>query len=236
MIRGGRTKIATPSGGTAITSKYDAFGQRVEKTANGITTTYYYDRQDVILEVGSNGSKARNIYGINLISRNDGSGALYYLYNGHADVVKLVNAIGSLVNEYDYDIFGNPLVVNEQKANPYRYAGYFYDGETGYYYLNARYYDPKTVRFITEDSFYGYYDDPLSLNLYTYCANEPIMSYDPSGNSWEDIWGEIKQGTSAAGNGGELCISANDYNAKVFFDNNPFIAGGVSAISDIIQQ
>jgi RHS repeat-associated protein len=293
-------KTATPSGGMTITSKYDAFGQRIEKTSSGVTTTYYYDGQNVILEVGSNGNKARNVYGINLISRNDSTGALYYLYNGHADVVQMVNASGSLANEYDYDVFGNTLSATEGKSNPYRYAGYYYDSETKYYYLNARYYDPNTARFITEDSFYGYYDDPLSLNLYTYCGNNPICYSDPYGNSWGDVWNGIKQGASAswnyalhpavkfvcvpfnavytgakyAGQGNVLtfiplgiegtlkgfaggianipykdqqmsypkewitgsiteAISANDSNADIFFNNHPFLTGGINAISDI---
>jgi RHS repeat-associated protein len=91
--------------------------------------------------------------------------------------VKLINSSGSLINEYDYDIFGNPITVVENKSNPFRYAGYYYDGETGYYYLNARFYDPKVARFITEDSYTGEYSDPLSLNLYTYCHNNPMLCF-----------------------------------------------------------
>lgn len=59
-----------------------------------------------------------------------------------------------------------------------------YDEETEIYYLNARYYDPKIARFLTEDTFRGVKNDPLSLNLYTYCHNEPIMYIDPDGH-WE---------------------------------------------------
>ena len=197
-----RLRTASPYGGASVTNKYDAFGRRTQKTAGGVTVTYCYDGQDVILESGSDGRKAKNIYGTTLLARNDGSGALYYLYNGHADVVKLVNTSGSLVNEYDYDIFGNTLLETESRPNPYRYAGYYYDTETRYYYLNARYYDPKTARFITEDSFYGYYDDPLSLNLYTYCHNDPVNYYDPSGyfnlfsgDDWKSLGQNIKHAT-----------------------------------------
>lgn len=62
------------------------------------------------------------------------------------------------------------------------YAGYQYDEETDIYYLNARYYDSKIERFITEDTYTGNPSDPLSLNLYTYCHNEPIMYWDPTGH------------------------------------------------------
>jgi len=59
------------------------------------------------------------------------------------------------------------------------YAGYQYDEETDIYYLNARYYDSKIASFITEDTYTGNPSGPLSLNLYTYCHNEPIMYWDP---------------------------------------------------------
>jgi RHS repeat-associated protein len=62
------------------------------------------------------------------------------------------------------------------------YAGYQYDSETGLYYLNARYYDSKIARFLSEDTYAGDAGDPLSLNLYTYCSNNPIMYIDPTGH------------------------------------------------------
>ncbi len=61
--------------------------------------------------------------------------------------------------------------------NPYGYAGYQYDRETGLYYLNARMYDPVTARFLQEDTYTGDTNDPLSLNLYTYCHNEPVLCF-----------------------------------------------------------
>ena len=69
------------------------------------------------------------------------------------------------------------------KDNPIRYSGYQYDEETGLYYLNARMYDPVIARFMQEDTYRGEPNDPLSLNLYTYCQNEPIMYWDPSGHA-----------------------------------------------------
>jgi RHS repeat-associated protein len=69
-----------------------------------------------------------------------------------------------------------------------RYAGEFYDSATGLYYLRARYYDSEIGRFISEDSYTGEKNDPLSLNLYTYCVNNPIMYTDPSGHR-VDVYG-----------------------------------------------
>ena len=64
------------------------------------------------------------------------------------------------------------------------YAGYQYDSETGLYYVNARYYDSTTGRFITEDTYAGKYCDPLSLNRYTYCHNNPLRYTAPSGHGF----------------------------------------------------
>ncbi|MDD6827478.1 MAG: RHS repeat-associated core domain-containing protein, partial [Oscillospiraceae bacterium] len=69
-----------------------------------------------------------------------------------------------------------------------KYAGYFYDAETGLYYLNARFYDPETARFIQQDSYSGNILDPLSLNLYTYAQNNPISYYDPTGHSINSLF------------------------------------------------
>ena len=94
---------------------------------------------------------------------------------------------------YIYDAWGNHAVVDANgndiedmshigNVNPFRYRGYYYDVETGFYYLKSRYYDPETGRFISQDSID--YADPESingLNLYAYCGNNPVMNVDPTG-------------------------------------------------------
>lgn len=91
------------------------------------------------------------------------------MYNGHADVTALLKTDGSIAGTYYYDAFGNITDTTGTVNNSVTYAGYQYDKETGLYYLNARYYDPN---------------DPLSLNLYTYCSNNPIIYTDPTGH-WQ---------------------------------------------------
>jgi RHS repeat-associated protein len=66
--------------------------------------------------------------------------------------------------------------------NPYRYASYRYDENTGLYYLMARYYNPNVGRFITRDTFHGFQTKPLSLNQYIYAENNPVNNIDPTGN------------------------------------------------------
>ncbi|MCX7746261.1 MAG: right-handed parallel beta-helix repeat-containing protein [Clostridia bacterium] len=102
--------------------------------------------------------------------------------NAGNHIVEIQVYESNLVGTYYYDAFGNVLVQTGDTSNSIMYAGYQYDKETGLYYLNARMYDPKIARFLQEDTYLGDPNDPLSLNLYTYCHNEPIMYWDPSGH------------------------------------------------------
>jgi RHS repeat-associated protein len=86
---------------------------------------------------------------------------------------------------YRYDAWGHVLEKSGifAEINPYRYAGYRYDNETGLYYLIARYYDPQHGHFISKDPDPGELDDLLSQNGYTYAHNNPMTSIDPDGNA-----------------------------------------------------
>jgi len=84
---------------------------------------------------------------------------------------------GQAAATYYYDAFGNITESTGDADNPIRYAGYQYDEETETYYLNARYYDPRIARFLQEDTYRGSASDPLSLNLYTYGNNHPVLYF-----------------------------------------------------------
>ncbi|WP_244157874.1 RHS repeat-associated core domain-containing protein [Paenibacillus typhae] len=107
----------------------------------------------------------------------------YYLYNGHGDVIQIVDTSGNVVNNYVYDEWGTITSQTEGITNSFKYAGESYDSETGLYYLRARYYDPSTGRFINEDTYEGQIDNPLSQNLYTYVHNNPLIYVDPMGHA-----------------------------------------------------
>ncbi len=186
--------VKTIEGDKTVLYRYNGEGYRAEKSVNDEITRYLYEADKVVLEVDRQGNEtARNIYGTNLLMRVAGAEKYYYMYNGHGDVTALVKPDGTVAVQYYYDAFGNPQDSDternkpEYKENPIRYAGYQWDGETEIYYLNARYYDPKIARFLTEDTYRGSAADPLSLNLYTYCHNEPIMYIDPTGHSAYDL-------------------------------------------------
>ncbi|MCX7745459.1 MAG: VWA domain-containing protein [Clostridia bacterium] len=193
----------TIKGDKTINNVYNSEGLRISMsviTAGQTpvkTTRYFYEYDKVVLETDGNGAQtARNIYGTNLLSRNTDGITLYYMYNGHGDVTALIDTNGILRATYYYDAFGNVLDEKQYDQNgnptatgvnnPFGYAGYVYDKENGLYYLNARMYDPKIARFLQEDTYLGDPNDPLSLNLYTYCFNNPIMYFDPTGHMWVD--------------------------------------------------
>ena len=103
----------------------------------------------------------------------------------------MYNVRGELVAKYSYSAYGKCTIeYNKDNAahfNPIRYRGYYYDEETGLYYLKSRYYDPETGRFLNADDIS--YLDPETingLNLYAYCGNNPVMRVDANGNAWWD--------------------------------------------------
>ena len=107
----------------------------------------------------------------------------YYLQNAHGDVTALLDTAGELTKSYVYDAFGVEQNIDDSDSNAFRYCGEYYDTEAGTIYLRARYYNPVTGRFISRDSYTGEHGDPLSLNLYTYCKNSPVLYADPDGHS-----------------------------------------------------
>lgn len=117
----------------------------------------------------------------------------FYRKDAQGNIIALLDSSGNVVVKYVYDAWGNHAVLDANGAditdvnhigvlNPFRYRGYFYDVETGLYYLQTRYYDPEIGRFITIDGIE--YLDPETingLNLYAYCGNNPVMYTDPTG-------------------------------------------------------
>ncbi|WP_052306581.1 HYD1 signature containing ADP-ribosyltransferase family protein [Acetivibrio clariflavus] len=227
---------------------YNAEGYRVSKNVNGSLTRYIYEYDKVVLELNSSGNQVgRNIYGTNILMRTADGQSYYYMYNGHADVTALINAAtGNIDATYYYDAFGNIVESTgvAKDKNSILYAGYQYDKETGLYYLNARMYDPKIARFLQEDTYTGDPEDPLSLNLYTYCANNPLIYYDPTGHfnifSCED-WRKFARNAKEVGigiaDGTMRYISGNTYqnvgdfvnDVKWAYNNKKYLASGTAS-------
>ncbi|OKO96214.1 wall-associated protein [Geobacillus proteiniphilus] len=184
-----------------VTYKYDEDGRRIQKNVNGVITNYHYqgDSLNVLYETDASGNVVRSyIYGENgqLLAMKKGNATYFYHYNAHGDVIALTDAQGNIVARYQYDAWGNILSQSGALAdeNPYRYAGYQYDQETGLYYLIARYYHPVHGVFLSLDPDPGDADDILTQNGYTYANNNPVMLVDPDGH-W--VWLAINAGFAA---------------------------------------
>ena len=177
--------------GLEATYTYDASGIRTSKTVNGVTTEYLTAGGSVLSEK-KNGVWQHYLY--------DGSGQLmairykgadyYYIRDSLMSITGLVDANGTAVVNYRYDSWGmltgitGSMAGTLGKDNPYRFKGYYYDEETGMYYLKSRYYQPEICRFISADSTEVITGTPAELmnkNLYLYCDNDPIMKVDEEG-------------------------------------------------------
>ena len=121
----------------------------------------------------------------------------YYFYrNGQGDIIGIIDGTGSVVAKYSYDAWGNILSITGYEGedvsgnpnhianiNPFRYRGYFYDTETGFYYVSSRYYDPKIGRWINADNAISDVGgDVRGYNLFSYCMNNPVNMSDHTGH------------------------------------------------------
>ena len=181
-----------------VSFTYDAEGLRTGKTVNGEKTVYVWDGDQVVMELSKGGAvQKRYIRGNDLVYADKGENTekTYYVTDMHGNVVQLLDESGNVTKTYEYDSFGNEVKPEKKDENPYRYCGEYYDKETEEVYLRARYYEPGVGRFITRDTYTGESDEPLSLHLYTYCANDGVNMVDPSGHmygySYKDSNGQI---------------------------------------------
>jgi RHS repeat-associated protein len=175
----------TSFNGGSVTMVYDGDGNRVAKTAGGVTTQYLVDELNptglpqVMDEVVKSGIAQRTyLYGLRRISQTQvASGTTsYYGYDAHGDVRYLMDSTGAVTDTYDYDAFGNLVGSTGTTPNVYRYQGEALDAETGLYYLRARYYDPTVGRFLNVDPMTDEGEHP-----YTYAGADPVNGHDPTG-------------------------------------------------------
>ena len=173
----------------AIQMSYDSNGMRTQKTVDGVKTNYYYDSNKNLIALVKGNDTLLFYYD------SDGSatsfsynGTMYfYVKNLQGDVIRIIDLAGTDVASYVYDAWGNikdtkgePTI---REINPIRYRGYVYDTETSLYYLQSRYYDPFTGRFLNADdtAFIGVSGTVLSGNLFAYCENNPVNHIDNYG-------------------------------------------------------
>ena len=124
----------------------------------------------------------------------------WYVKNLQGDIIGILDSDGTKVVNYVYDAWGQVSLggtpwnwVALGELNPFRYRGYYYDTESGLYYLNSRYYDPEIGRYINADGYISTGQGIISNNMFSYCGNNPIMRADPSGRFWEELWQAFSQ-------------------------------------------
>ena len=190
----GRQLESMTDGTNTISFKYDSSGIRTSKTVNGTKTKFTYI--GTTLASQKTGNEILNFaysaggapYGFTY----NGT-SYFYLLNLQGDVIGIYDANGNIVVQYLYDSWGKLISITGSLAdtigvkNPLRYRGYYYDTETSLYYLQSRYYDPETCRFINADSLLVAGDYLQGTNMFAYCLNNPVMYVDPSGCAPSDI-------------------------------------------------
>ena len=175
-------------GESSYTYAYDGDGNRISKTVNGETTEFVYvDGKLLGLQKGQD--KLQFLY-------DETDTAYGFLHNGtpyyydknlQGDIIGIYDRNGSRVATYTYDAWGLPEFISDNTLatlNPLRYRGYFYDDETGFYYLQSRYYDPEVGRFINPDGYISTGTGILGYNMFAYCGNNPVNNFDPSGEAF----------------------------------------------------
>lgn len=152
-----------------------ANGYRMSKTVNGTTTKYLWDGSNIGVELNSSNAVTDTYTrGHQLICDKANN---YYLHDLHGNVAQVFSGSSTVSkNNYSYNAFGTTDYFGDTDTpNKWGYCDQLIDEETGYYYLRARYYNPATGSFISED--------PIKdgVNWYAYCAGNPILLIDLTG-------------------------------------------------------
>ena len=236
----GRQLSSVTQGENSYSYAYNADGLRTAKTVNGVTTDYYWSNG--ILQAQKTGDEYilflydENGAAYGLIVRNGTQEATYYyIFNLQGDIIGILDSNGNAVVNYTYNAWGELQSVTGSMAetlgqkNPLRYRGYYYDQETGFYYLQSRYYDPIVQRFLNADGYISSGNGVLEKNMYAYCLNNPVNMFDPSGEiaiTTLILIGSVVAGVAVSG---YTAYTSHKYTGKVDWYNT--ILSGLSTFA-----
>ena len=190
--------------GTTSTYKYGADGLRRQSTKNGVSTDFAYNGTMMVREGRASGGSltSSTVTATYLIGargpeyrRDDTTGAVrWYVYDGLGSVVGEVDPLGNLTSSPKYDVYGAVRANGGTASSKQGFVGglgHVSDTETGLIYMRARYMDPQTGRFISQDP------SKKQFNWFIYCNDEPINHADPTGKDGE-LMGTIMSGDISA--------------------------------------
>ena len=182
---------------TSATYAYNAQGQRVTRVEDEVITHFYYTGSALLFTtVNEYVLQTQNILDpsgtIVASKRFEGQAEteqdpyaddyFFYRYDIRGSVTNIVDGAGSVVKSYDYDEFGVTTSTGDTFFNEVTFTGSVADA-SGLLYMNARYYNPATARFLSQDSYTGSASDPWTQHLYAYCNNNPVNMVDPTGHA-----------------------------------------------------
>lgn len=185
----GRQLVSRVEGNTTTTYEYNSDGLRTKKTVGNSVTEYTWDNGRLIREVNSDRTISFIYVGNEMIGFATEGSNYYYARDSFGTIKYVYNEDGTIYSEYKYDSWGNltddSVLPIGGDINPIRYKGYYYDTDSGFYYLQSRYYDPIIGRFINSDVIDCLDNDTSvnSFNLYVYCENNPVIFSDPTGEA-----------------------------------------------------
>lgn len=163
--------------GSTVTYNYNGDGLRMSKTVSGTTSQAAWDVVEGLPLMLTDGTTSYVTGPGGLPLEQLVSKSTYYYYTDQIGSVRaMADSRGSVVNSYQYDSYGNLSSSSGTVSNPFKFAGQYLDGESGLYYLRARYYDPSTEQFVSRDPLVAQTRQP-----YGYSGETPLNLSDPSG-------------------------------------------------------
>ena len=214
------TSIAVNS--KATLNVYDATGQRVKKIIPESETTFRTTTYIGKLYECTEGECEKYIFaGSERIAKIDDTETYFYHSDHLGSSTVITDNNADIKQEVFYYPFGEIKTNTGSDIASHKFTGQEFDGETGLYYYNARYYDPKLARFVSADTIVPDPRNPQALNRYSYVINNPIKYIDPSGHGWlSDTWEDIKDWAS------DTWEDVKDFVS----DNWQYVAAGAAAV------